>query len=460
MTRPNLNAVAIVPANLRDPIGSTGFDVLRTRTIEPSWLFYLVQTTDFVDAMSRLVQGALYPAVRPKDIRSYRIPLAPLNEQHRIIEAIEEQFTRLDAAVAGLERVRANLRRYRAAVLKAACEGRLVPTEAELARAEGREYEPADRLLARILEDRRARSEAEQLAKMPVLGRTPRTSWQARYEEPATQRAPELLELPEGWSWTNLKQLKAFSLYGPRFSSDAYSNHGKLVLRTSDISQSGKVNLGFAPRLPLSQEDFSKYKVQPGDLLITRTGSLGTLAVFNDTVEAIPGAYLIQYRLTASLDTSWYVFYFLKSPRGQRELVGGGAGVGRPNLNAPTIDRISIPLPPIAEQRRIVEEIERRLSVVDQLEATVEANLKRAERMRQAILKRAFEGKLVPQDSNDEPASMLLERTRAGRQAAGAAAGARGRRGSGMRRNGQVPLFDDPNARQASASVGLIFRIR
>ena len=81
-----------------------------------------------------------------------------------------------------------------------------------------------------------------------------------------------------------------------------------------------------------------------------------------------------------------------------------------------------LPLPPLAEQNRIVAEVERRLSVIQQAEATVAANLKRAERLRQSILKQAFSGQLVPQDPNDEPASVLLERIRAEREAAQAAA--------------------------------------
>jgi len=99
--------------------------------------------------MCQLVQGALYPAVRPKDIRAYPIPLSPVDVQRRLMAEIDKQFTRLEAGIAALRRVQANLKRYRAAVLKAACEGRLVPTEAELARKEGRAYESADQLLAR-----------------------------------------------------------------------------------------------------------------------------------------------------------------------------------------------------------------------------------------------------------------------------------------------------------------------
>ncbi len=115
------------------------------------------------------------------------LPLAPLPSKRRIVAEIETQFTRLDAAVAALKRVQARLRRYKASVLKAACEGRLVPTEAELARAEGREYEPAAVLLQRILSQRRAKWEAEHPGK--------------RYQEPEPPDTSELPELPEGWVW-------------------------------------------------------------------------------------------------------------------------------------------------------------------------------------------------------------------------------------------------------------------
>jgi len=91
-------------------------------------------------------------------------------------------------------------------------------------------------------------------------------------------------------------------------------------------------------------------------------------------------------------------------------------GIGRPRLNQQEVKSLPISLPPLAEQRRIVAEVERRLSVVSALEAAVAANLKRAERLRQAILKRAFAGKLVPQDPSDEPASALLERIRGNRE--------------------------------------------
>ena len=125
------------------------------------------------------------------------LPLPPFPEQRRIVAEIEKQFTRLDAAVAALRRTRANLKRYRASVLHAACSGELVPTEAELARAEGREYEPADVLLERILAERRARWEAQEKRR-------------GKYQEPAAPDTSDLPTLPEGWVWVTLGQISAW----------------------------------------------------------------------------------------------------------------------------------------------------------------------------------------------------------------------------------------------------------
>ena len=107
-----------------------------------------------------------------------------------------------------------------------------------------------------------------------------------------------------------------------------------------------------------------------------------------------------------------YCFLFLKSPNGIGALLKGGAGVGRPNINAPTIEAIPVPLPPLAEQAEIIAEVERRLTVLDALSQTLIHELKRAERLRQSILHRAFTGRLVPQDATDEPAAALLARLR------------------------------------------------
>ena len=131
------------------------------RSLDNKYLQYFLNQWEFVSAVTRLNTGDR-PRVNFDQFAEFSFPLPPLPEQRRIVAEIEKQFTRLDASVDGLKRAQANLKRYRASVLKAACEGKLVPTEAELARAEGRDYEPADRLLERILIERRAQWESQE----------------------------------------------------------------------------------------------------------------------------------------------------------------------------------------------------------------------------------------------------------------------------------------------------------
>jgi type I restriction enzyme, S subunit len=421
MTWPNLKAVAILPTEIEGAIGSTGFHVIRAFSVEPRWLYYFVQTTAFVDAMSQLVQGALYPAVRPKDIRQHVIPLAPLAEQRRIVAEIEKQFTRLDAGVAALKRVQANLKRYRTSVLKAACEGRLVPTEAELARKENRLYEPADQLLNRILNERRARWEAELLAKMQAAGKPPKDhKWKAKYKEPAPRPdTANFPPLPAGWVWATAGQLSDETraiTYGVIKLGKTVEN-GVPTLRSSDV-RALRLDLSAVKRVsPEIANNYKRTFLQGGEVLVTVRGTLGGVVVappmctgFNVSRE-VPMIALVEKTIAAA------VAFFIASPPTQGWLLRNTKGIAYTGINIETLKEMPIPLPPLAEQSRISAEAERRLSVIDELESTVEADLKRAAGLRQAILKRAFEGKLVPQDPGDEPASVLLERIKNDRRA-------------------------------------------
>jgi len=167
MTRPNLNAVALVPEQLDGAIGSTGFHVLRSRWLRPEFLLRLVQSQRFVDEMSALVQGALYPAVRPKDIAAFTFAFETPAQQSRIAAKLEELLSDLDAGVAELKAAQKKLAQYRQSLLKAAVEGVLT---AEW-RAKNTPSETGAQLLQRILTERRARWEARQLARFAEQGK-------------------------------------------------------------------------------------------------------------------------------------------------------------------------------------------------------------------------------------------------------------------------------------------------
>ena len=169
--------------------------------IDSSYVYYyLLGSRELVE---QLAGGTTFKEISGASAARTPFALAPLPEQRRIVAEIEKQLTRLDASVAALERVRANLKRYRASVLKTACEGRLVPTEAELVRAQNRGYEPADRLLQRILAERRARWQSQ-----------PRR--RGKYKDPVPPDTSTLPELPEGWMWATVDSSRRASNTEPR----------------------------------------------------------------------------------------------------------------------------------------------------------------------------------------------------------------------------------------------------
>ena len=405
--------------SIRAPVGPTnlcavrscigrGLAAIRTQGNIPSkYVLYAMRATE--EELRAGSTGTTFESIRGDNLRSHLLPLPPLAEQHRIVVEIETQFTRLDASVAALRRAQANLKRYRASVLKAACEGRMVPTEAELARSEGREYEPAAVLLERILADRRARWESQEHR-------------QGKYKEPSTPDASAQPELPEGWVWAYLDQL-IYLLEGGTAVTATSNTSSRKVLRSSAVRH-GFIDLDDHRYLPEDAIKSSDPCIAREDLLFTRLS--GTLEyVGNCAVVGELGDQKIEFpdrifrgRCTSSVSPHYIQNCFSTQTLREDLAAKAKSSAGHQRISLSDLREFRIPLPPLAEQRRIVAEVERRLSVIQQTEATVEASVVRAERLRQSILKQAFSGKLVPQDPDDEPASALLERIKAEREAA------------------------------------------
>jgi len=409
------------PTNLCPSVSCIGRGLAAIRPlggVPSKYVFYALRFT--AEILASKGTGSTFGAIGGSDLRAHRIRLAPLPEQHRIVAEIDKQFTRLDAAVAELERAQANLKRYRAAVLRAACEGRLVPTEAELARAEGRDYEPSDRLLDRILKERRAKWEADELAKMRAAGKEPKDDkWKAKYGEPLAPDTSGLPELREGWTWISFDHAickgPQNGLYKP---ASAYGD-GMPILRIEDYQDGFVRPRDELRRLDVNEDEAWTYGLNPDDLVINRVNSpshLGkSLVVPSALCPAVFESNMMRMVVAKDIAPRWILLY-IRSRSGRTRLTAGAKwAVNQASINQTDVRVTPLPLPPLAEQGRIVAEVERRLSVVEELETSLDHCVKRADRLRQSVLKRAFEGKLVPQNPNDEPASVLLERIRAER---------------------------------------------
>lgn len=343
----------------------------KTESLDSRYLQYFLNSTEFVSFATHLNAGDR-PRVDFDQLAPYPFPVAPLDQQKHIVAEIEKQFSRLDEAVANLKRVKANLKRYKAAVLKAAVEGRLVETEAELARREGRSYETGEQLLQRILETRRSQ-------------------WQGKgkYKEPAAPDTTGLPELPEGWVWTTLGQLVWSVKDGPHFSPK-YSEEGIPFISGGNIRPEGIDFSSTKFISPELHEEFSKRcKPEHGNLLYTKGGTTGIARVNTETREFNVWVHVAVLKLLDSIEP-FYLQHALNSQHCYRQAQKYTHGVGNQDLGLTRMVWITVPLPSTPEQKRIVTEVDRRLSLLRETEAQVDANLQRAERLRQVILGKAF----------------------------------------------------------------------
>jgi len=349
----------------------------------------------------KLASGGVQPNLNLSLVKGIELPFAPLQEQRRIEAAIESYFTRLDDAVATLSRVERNLKRYRASVLKSAVEGRLVPTEAALAKQEGRAYEPASVLLARILTERRRR--------------WTESGKKGKYQEPAPPDTTGLPELPEGWCWATVEQIgRIESGQTPNGIVDALVAEGDIPwFRVGDMNTSGneKFMTQCGSWLKTVDAEQMKIHVRPaGTILFPKRG--GAIATNKKRRLKYPSAYDLN---TMGVVPDESVAEYLWLWFAQVDLATLSDGSNVPQINHSDISPLCVPVPPIAEQKRIITAVDDLVSVADATRSTVDLSHTRAVRLRQAILKWAFEGKLADQDPSDEPASVLLERIKAER---------------------------------------------
>ncbi|MDR1498142.1 MAG: restriction endonuclease subunit S [Puniceicoccales bacterium] len=377
--------------------GSTEFFVLRpSAQLDLAYLLHFILQKSFRQKAAQHMTGAVGLRRVPKSfLEQQEIPLPPLSEQCPVVAEIEKQFTRLDAGAAALRRVQANLKRYRAAVLKAACEGRLVPTETELARKENRTFETGEQLLQRIL--------AECRKNWPGRG---------KYKEPSALEVTKLPHLPKGWVWAILPQLgelnRGKSKHRPRDDMRLYEGPYPFI-QTGDVRKSGGTIRDYSQTY--SEFGLQQSRLWPeGTLCITiaaniaETGILTFKGCFPDSV--------VGFVHEGDPATTRYIEYFLRTAK--EKLVLFAPATAQKNINLNILQKVAVPLPPLTEQKRIVAEVERHLSLIDELETTVTASLARATRLRQSILQKSFAGETALQSVAEpvqvKPASRPLNR--------------------------------------------------
>lgn len=411
--RPYLNKV-VAPGF--DGLASPEFIVMPpSAAIDTTFLLRRLSANDFVEFACRRYEGDR-PRVKFDQLASFE--WHPAAEQIRIVEKLEELLPDLDAGVAELQAAQKKLQQYRQSLLKAAVEGSLTTAWRE---AHPPPTESGAELLARILRERQARWEAQQLAKFEARNKAPTKGWREAYVEPAPPSTEGMPPLPPRWAWASAEQLCTFITKGTT-PPKGHDTGGKRVipfLRVTNLTDRGVLDL--TDRVLVStatHEGFlARSKVFPGDVLMNIVGPpLGQVALVPDTSPEwnINQAIAI-FRAVAGVLPDFVCSYLL-SPVAQQWLkTRAKTTAGQTNLTLEVCRQLPIPLPPIAEQEAVVSALTDQLEALGGLADAVHAVDRQSSAQRQNLLRAAFAGQLVPQDPNDEPASALLARIRAER---------------------------------------------
>ncbi len=403
--------------SVRAPVGATnvcleksciGRGLTALRPLENSstkFIFFLFRYLEPI--LAKAGTGTTFKAINKDFLCQLELNVPPLPEQHRIVEKIEELFSELDDGVASLKKALEQLKTYRQAVLKWAFEGKL--TE-KWRNAHQDSLEDADTLLEQIKAERKRHYQQQledwkqALKEWENNGKEtkkPTKPQQPKDLPPLTkEELSNLPSLPDGWMWVKLGNLcdiiggvtKGRKLEGKNTISLPY-------LRVANV-QDGYLDLSVIKYIEVLPEDLEKYRLVSGDILYTEGGDrdkLGRGTIWrNEISDCIHQNHVFRARTFQQLIKSLYISYFSQTQTARNHFFKHGKQtVNLASINMTVLSNLPIVLCSTVEQKLILDEIESRLSVCDQLEATLTENLDKAEALRQSILKRAFEGKLV-----------------------------------------------------------------
>ena len=331
--------------------------------------------------------GTTFKELSATRFRRIPIPIPPFTEQGRIVDKMEESFSKLEAGMKDLKRVLSQTKRFRQAVLKHAFEGKL--TEKWRKIHEG-QIEPIRSFVRRVLGD-----------EMP---------------QKLTDRQFEVKEMPDSWGYGKLDDwVYIAGRIGWRgLKASEYVEEGPLFLSVYNLNRGEGVKVDLSDGQHVTEERYQEspeIQLRENDILLVKDGAgigkigivegLNRKATVNSSLLVIRGKKLFMAK---------FLLYFLMGPKMQEIVKARITGSATPHLFQRDIKKFELWIPPLEEQQKIVNEVESRLSVIDEVEKTTKLVLKKAEYLRQSILGEAFKGKLVSQDPSDEPAEKLLER--------------------------------------------------
>ena len=436
-----LGRPCVFPGDRKPAVTVVDACIVRTASdVSHGWLMHAVNSPQSRQKIAALQTGSTRKRISRKNLATIEYPVPPVVEQRAIVAKIEQLFSELEKGVEQLQTVKQQLKQYRQAVLKAAFEGKLTAEWRAEQQAAG-DLPGADELLEQIEKEREKRYQQQlQEWKREVA------HWEAvegsnsalkRPKKPASkgqciplsaEETASLPGLPRGWTWLRLGQIIASGIQNGLYKPQSAYGAGIPIVRINDFQNGWIRPVGELLQVRVSEEEHSLYSLHRGDVLINRVNSithLGKCMLVPQSYEStIFESNIMRFSLLESAHAE-FLCYYLQSRRGRDRLISNAKwAVNQASINQSDVASTPVPFPSLDEQRLVINEIQRRFSILDELERAVDHGLQQAEGLRQSILKKAFEGRLLSEaelaavrnDPEYEPADKILERIRAERE--------------------------------------------
>ncbi len=403
LTRPNLNAVALVGEEYDNQIASTGFEVIKPILVDSRFIFSLVRTKHFIDNISGATQGALYPAAKSSDVQGYQLGLPPLAEQKVIAEKLDKLLAKVDRIKACLDAVPDTLKRFRQSVLSAAVSGKLTEEWRE-------KFKPAIVDIASISE--------EQFSSGLTMGNFGKKK--DRSPDIADEESRKFVSHIAGWPSIRLGAL-CECVVPNRDKPKSFSGGYHWLLTPNFDEQSIWIDYKEIEN-GLSENEVITYRakiIEPGNVIMTCVGRVGLSAVLEES--SVINQQLHAFKVNKHIKAE-YLAYCVRANVEYYEDKATSTTVKY--LNKTACNSLPIPLPTIEEQTEIVRRVEKLFAYADKVEAEVNAAQERVNKITQSILAKAFRGELTAKWREQNPelisgensAEALLEKIKAERE--------------------------------------------
>lgn len=361
---------------------------------------YLLEQTQEIKAAGH---GVSMVHMTKEKMEKLVVPVPPLAEQDRIVAKVDELMTlcdRLEAQQAGAESAHTQL-------VQALLDSLTQTTDSNDFAVNWQRL--AEHFHSLFRTESSIDALKQTLLQLAVMGKLVSQPDDTHADSTsAINQRPDAL--PKGWRWCKFGSTWESSFYGPRFGKEEYVASGGIpTIRTTDMSSGGLIEMRDPPQVHVPTKKLDLYKLKSGDLLVTRSGSIGTMALFLQDTLAIPSAYLIRIRFLPAITPQFGLLY-LKSPLGQSLLGLNTTSVGVPNISASKMALFSLPLPPIDEQRRIIAKVDQLMAQCDQLKTRLTRARQLNEQLANTLVERALteDGQQAPIAADRQVARTLL----------------------------------------------------